>query len=177
MGDARPCRASPAHAGMHLIFRPPPPDFFPASPAHAGMHRINRLTATDITRFPRTRGDAPAGETTGDSTPWLPPHTRGCTLATEREESLTMASPAHAGMHPEEEGLAMADTSFPRTRGDAPVQVACYWCEGALPPHTRGCTGDGLATDIAGAASPAHAGMHPWRRMAATTCACSAPRT
>ena len=52
----------------------------PASPAHAGMYRRFTVKQSSPTGFPRTRGDVPIGMVRAARPPWLPPHTRGCTL-------------------------------------------------------------------------------------------------
>ena len=56
---------------------------------------------------------------------------------------------------------------FPRTRGDVPPAGTCRMRIGALPPHTRGCTGAGHRLGRRSGASPAHAGMYRLRRRAA----------
>ena len=140
------------------------------SPAHAGMDRgaswcTGSLGCFPRTRvalgcFPRTRGDGPSGcvapgilassfpRTRGDGpytrSPYsraspFPPHTRGWTRGT----SLGLArcfpragmdgwvtTPAHAGM----------DLSFPRTRGDGPMDESLMLNSAMFPPHTRGWT-------------------------------------
>ena len=72
---------------------------FVASPAHAGMHLDRSQTHHYVDRFPRTRGDAPDSPHEYQRRWELPPHTRGCTLDGRSLIPLTLASPAHAGMH------------------------------------------------------------------------------
>ena len=50
---------------------------------------------------------------------------------------------------------------FPRTRGDVPRTGKQLVVNGALPPHTRGCTVDRHRRVHRHLASPAHAGMYP----------------
>ena len=131
-----------------------------ASPAHAGMYRGKAGGVLPADRFPRTRGDVPEPGRGSRRRPWLPPHTRGCTLASPGERVLGGASPAHAGMYPP---LFRADgpgVGFPRTRGDVPEAGCAYRGDRALPPHTRGCTGAWTKPKAWSGASPAHAGMY-----------------
>ena len=50
-----------------------------ASPAHAGMYLVEKPPARISNGFPRTRGDVPQGLTAVGRGGGLPPHTRGCT--------------------------------------------------------------------------------------------------
>ncbi len=134
-----------------------------ASPAHAGMHLARLGLASVLTSFPRTRGDAPEHPRHHGRRRWLPPHTRGCTLAAIRAGQREVASPAHAGMHPGSPATPWRMASFPRTRGDAPAEERAANANTSLPPHTRGCTFRIPYAPLVNPASPAHAGMHPNR--------------
>ena len=157
-----------------------------ASPAHAGMHRFHERLIDVEGGFPRTRGDAPRNRFPDALAEMLPPHTRGCTGHSMSASSSGGASPAHAGMHrtenpppklkiasPAHAGMhrtifpdAGKQSSFPRTRGDAPSSSSTPPKRLSLPPHTRGCTHERTGTLSLARASPAHAGMHPALRSA-----------
>ena len=135
-----------------------------ASPAHAGMYR--QLLRWLVCRlcFPRTRGDVPEVGVYTWYEGELPPHTRGCTHDVQRYLTAETASPAHAGMYPGGNRKTHISWSFPRTRGDVPIQMTAARYSAGLPPHTRGCTGAGAGETARPRASPAHAGMYLGQR-------------
>ena len=132
-----------------------------ASPAHAGMYLVELFSTLAQSSFPRTRGDVPVGDPGAAVDRELPPHTRGCTLDSAQIREISMASPAHAGMYPAVGPANRPVVGFPRTRGDVPLLVRAAAAAAALPPHTRGCTGELSRGGGAACASPAHAGMYP----------------
>ena len=70
-----------------------------ASPAHAGMYPRAAPRSPTGRSFPRTRGDVPAHTDAYHRILSLPPHTRGCTVYSDRAGDGPAASPAHAGMY------------------------------------------------------------------------------
>ncbi len=147
-----------------------------ASPAHAGMYRTPSCSIRGPMSFPRTRGDVPLYAELAATGELLPPHTRGCTTVQVIPHVTDAASPAHAGMYPAPSTPRPSSAGFPRTRGDVPVLGAKTATGASLPPHTRGCTlADGVA-EVLPRASPAHAGMYPFRGPSSTGRACF-PRT
>ena len=116
----------------------------------------------DLPSFPRTRGDGPPGDTLSEFMQSFPPHTRGWTAVAEAISDNAGVSPAHAGMDPPESRLRPRKRSFPRTRGDGPLNLAGGRSQTPFPPHTRGWT---VVAKVLGellVVSPAHAGMDPW---------------
>ncbi len=156
------------------------------SPAHAGMDLPLRFPPPLRPRLPRPRGDGPVAPRVGPRCrPRSPPPTRGWTLRPAFVVAVDPVSPAHAGMDPCAASGALPTSSLPRPRGDGPgtARHACAgmgpcksppptrgWTladqravqqRGASPPPTRGWT---PVADIAAflvPVSPAHAGMDP----------------
>ena len=154
-------RSLPPHTRGCTRDRPELRDVPVASPAHAGMYPDQLLNVMMIEGFPRTRGDVPTVHGTTWPHEMLPPHTRGCTVATLCAASAPVASPAHAGMYPDQLLNVMMIEGFPRTRGDVPPTHRGRGRRRRLPPHTRGCTGRMVIISPPPRASPAHAGMYP----------------
>ncbi len=147
-----------------------------ASPAHAGMDPRRRLEGGLLDGFPRTRGDGPDAARGVLLPTALPPHTRGWTPLLRRVRPTPRASPAHAGMDLLDLLRPLVHGSFPRTRGDGPCVPRHINPPNALPPHTRGWTRGSRYSVAAWRASPAHAGMDRYTRLAARARVCF-PRT
>ena len=130
---------SPARAGMDPSPEPRESPDLVVSPARAGMDPCSRSLPTNLTRFPRTRGDGPAGDL-GDVNRFLfPPHARGWTRS-HREMPLDVrVSPARAGMDPPPSSVFEDKIGF--------------------PPHARGWTRGRAARRHPEQVSPARAGM------------------
>ena len=89
----------------------------------------------------------------------FPPHARGWTPATACNTVMSIVSPARAGMDPRRSSLPALRESFPRTRGDGPVDITVPGGAGAFPPHARGWTLHTEARQLVRTVSPARAGM------------------
>ena len=113
-------------------------------------------------RFPRTRGDVPRACATWLWAYSLPPHSRGCTWYPSHSVAIGRASPALAGMYPVHTYCVSTVGSFPRTRGDVPLEARASTHARLLPPHSRGCTAFFSTAGAVLIASPALAGMYPW---------------
>ena len=92
------------------------------SPAHAGMYRCCAPRSSTNGRFPRTRGDVPISTDDLLTLTEFPPHTRGCTGMAWPSFTMVVVSPAHAGMYPGLGRDTSLSKSFPRTRGDVPIE-------------------------------------------------------
>ena len=90
------------------------------SPAHAGMDPTFPESSTKAWRFPRPRGDGPAGTTEILKKQTVPPPTRGWTRADPGGKRRHHGSPAHAGMDPSSTPSCRPRRRFPRPRGDGP---------------------------------------------------------
>ena len=108
--------------------------------------------------YPRTRGEACAGNWRRPWLPGLPPHTRGSRFLLAFGLGVRGSTPAHAGK-PRRPARARARPAvYPRTRGEArPAGASRRDCSG-LPPHTRGSRRDGLRAAHVRGSTPAHAG-------------------
>ena len=131
-----------------------------ASPARAGMYLVALRRQVSLTGFPRTRGDVPVGNLERHFVGGLPPHARGCTLGLAAGSGDARASPARAGMYLGTGSGIRRRSSFPRTRGDVPVDADAQRVEILLPPHARGCTPASRRCRHRPPASPARAGMY-----------------
>ena len=94
------------------------------SPAHAGMYRSTGNPISRAPGFPRTRGDVPIKGAKGIGPKTFPPHTRGCTIADDMLALAQAVSPAHAGMYRTTSYHLRFSESFPRTRGDVPLDFS-----------------------------------------------------
>ena len=133
----------PAHAGMDREDVADEPHPSPGFPAHAGMDPEAWATADGAARFPRTRGDGPAG--------------RRVRLEGRR------GFPAHAGMDPKGANVGPGAGGFPRTRGDGPFGSGSTRMMNGVSPHTRGWTVVKRLMTAYVVGFPAHAGMDPTR--------------
>ena len=132
-----------------------------ASPAHAGIDLLPRLLRLRRGRFPRPRGDRPSPIRLAHLHTWLPPPTRGSTLAHSGQRRPAHASPAHAGIDLGPCIRMFFISGFPRPRGDRPSASATPPARRLLPPPTRGSTLCQTVWICPGLASPAHAGIDP----------------
>ena len=96
-----------------------------ASPAHAGMHPSGTPTRVSRTRFPRTRGDAPASDRGRGGGARLPPHTRGCTWPRCKSSLYRRASPHTRGCTAPAEGDALFPDASPAHA--VSVRLWGYW--------------------------------------------------
>ena len=130
-----------------------------ASPALAGMDPARGVTEQPVHRFPRARGDGPARCPDNAAAALLPPRSRGWTQRATGHRRPASASPALAGMDPDDRFRDRAGTGFPRARGDGPsthTPSASTW---RLPPRSRGWTRSMTLRTSCPTASPALAGM------------------
>ena len=124
------------------------------------MHPDGGGTSTWCAGFPRRRGDAPDG-CPGDLRPsQFPPQARGCTVGERYQHRGDLVSPAGAGMHLSWSYGPPCWAGFPRRRGDAPPAEPNAFQRWVFPPQARGCTAQRARKRVAGAVSPAGAGMH-----------------
>ena len=89
-------------------------------PAHAGMDPTRAAPVPRPGRLPRTRGDGPSASVLDWMAKLASPHTRGWTLALQRDYFGRCGFPAHAGMDPTRWSPAAPARWLPRTRGDGP---------------------------------------------------------
>ena len=152
-GFPRPRGDGPTGSGAHhrCVMFPPPTrgwtqgdsaglDARQVSPAHAGMDPAGGPPSSAWLRFPRPRGDGPARSRAQTSDPSFPPPTRGWTLRGVTARECRRVSPAHAGMDPPRETLAIIASCFPRPRGDGPILGRRKSSAFTFPPPTRGWT-------------------------------------
>ncbi len=137
-----------------------------ASPARAGMDLRPGLGAVAPNGFPRTGGDGPRSAVLRVWLRPLPPHGRGWTVGAHAKGINSQASPARAGMDLRPGLGAVAPNGFPRTGGDGPTTKHVAVVVWRLPPHGRGWTQVGGWQPPPGRASPARAGMDPWKATA-----------
>ncbi len=170
----RPRGDGPLHGGRRdgRQWVPPPTRGWPrtvahlriaaeGSPAHAGMAPRPSDRGTASWRFPRPRGDGPAGDGIEAGTGMVPPPTRGWPLPMNRGSRHPAGSPAHAGMARQYAGRSLTLFRFPRPRGDGPGLSNEYMGAMLVPPPTRGWLARARLAGFSAAGSPAHAGMAP----------------
>ena len=131
-------------------------------PAHAGMDPRRRPRPGGRPRFPRTRGDGPAGGVRGGLRGGVSPHTRGWTRHPKVVREPGQGFPAHAGMDPRRCSPPRPRRGFPRTRGDGPWVSDTPKSPCSVSPHTRGWTPSIGPPQPAPTGFPAHAGMDPY---------------
>ena len=134
------------------------------SPARAGMDRLPESRASARRGFPRTRGDGPHRMITRAGRALFPPHARGWTDAVSVLRRHASVSPARAGMDHTRTRPERSPCSFPRTRGDGPLDGRALVLVDQFPPHARGWTAHGRRRGVALPVSPARAGMDPSSR-------------
>ncbi len=132
-----------------------------ASPALAGMDPFQPAAFSSASSFPRARGDGPVIPQILCTFATLPPRSRGWTRGCARNQSPLRASPALAGMDPCKTWNFLAALSFPRARGDGPVDGLAAFSGAELPPRSRGWTRLDCREHRPDRASPALAGMDP----------------
>ena len=128
----------PAHAGMFLDIRSPPPRHW---------------------CFPRARGDVPWGYSAELPNGQFSPRTRGCSAGGQEWFLGLFVFPAHAGMFLIAHGGRLVETSFPRARGDVPPCRSPPPRPAVFSPRTRGCSETGKVFKGLSTVFPAHAGM------------------
>ncbi len=114
-------------------------------------------------RFPRPRGDGPAGPGDGCGGMRVPPPTRGWPPSRGGLLAWARGSPAHAGMARSKGGLNDRSHRFPRPRGDGPLKGPAGPTGPTVPPPTRGWPPRRRIAWRQRDGSPAHAGMAPKR--------------
>ena len=121
----------------------------PHAPAHvfpacAGMFRKNPTKDCAWCRFPRVRGDVPPGPNTVLTPVKFSPRARGCSQRALRLGSFLEVFPACAGMFQSPLFPAQHAFSFPRVRGDVPLEKSTDKNAKAFSPRARGCSAWGL---------------------------------
>ncbi len=135
------------------------------SPAHAWMVPASPKWPISARRFPRPRGDGPLFVRMRLKLPAVPPPTRGWSPRLHVVRRPSCGSPAHAGMVPWLNSIAVIRPWFPRPRGDGPTAPRIASSRLLVPPPTRGWSLTNQVDPAFAAGSPAHAGMVPaWAR-------------
>ena len=131
------------------------------------------------TRFPRVRGDVPPIDEGIATVLRFSPRARGCSGGFTHGEPFLEVFPAHAGMFlhssfsrsntrcfPAHAGMFRAggkhpyrQRSFPRARGDVPIDDVLDRLQQGFSPRTRGCSVVATAPPVDVTVFPAHAGM------------------
>ncbi len=145
-------------------------------PAHAGMAPTVPVLGSDRVTAPRTRGDGPSQLRVIASGESCSPHTRGWPLTSGNGQATGQLLPAHAGMAPLPQCDGVLGGSAPRTRGDGPHHEGPTPTGVGCSPHTRGWPPSGRLMSAYQSLLPAHVGMAPLLRPAASSAA-AAPRT
>src|SRR5690606_16873037 len=112
------------------------------SPAYAGIDPRLQHPGRRSRGFPRIRGDRPVHPGNSLKRPQVPPHTRGSTSRTRSNKTSIQVAPAYAGIDPSPPSPPPSAASFPRIRGDRPLERARTRLRFRFPPHTRGSTRD-----------------------------------
>ena len=143
----------------------PRPPALPCAPrgssAHAEMRRRRCTSASGVTGFLRSRGDAPGTGSLVTVTEGVPPLTRRCARERAVEESSGKGSSAHAEMRPRPLLPRRRAPRFLRSRGDAPAAKHVSAAVGSVPPLTRRCALGGSRVVVPYTGSSAHAEMRP----------------
>ena len=136
-------------------------------PAYAGMFlRIGPLVGIGA-GFPRIRGDVPSYICLSASSLAFSPHTRGCSGQAGKGHAGFAVFPAYAGMFRCSCIYPSRPLSFPRIRGDVPIQACRKRGKREFSPHTRGCSAVGVAEGGNEMVFPAYAGMFRPRNLPA----------
>ena len=130
-------------------------------PACAGMFRGPESSGGDKTSFPRMRGDVPWDSFKARLIAAFSPHARGCSLGTFTALDINSVFPACAGMFLNPFLHYPYQSSFPRMRGDVPVELRVPQGDSGFSPHARGCSAALHAIVAVVEVFPACAGMFP----------------
>ena len=114
-------------------------------------------------RFPRPRGDGPAGWLAQYNGNRVSPPTRGWTVDAPTTAPIRSGFPAHAGMDRRGSRRAGCRSWFPRPRGDGPERERIPLVDPRVSPPTRGWTRAPMGDLPTGQGFPAHAGMDQLR--------------
>ena len=132
---------------------------FQVFPAHAGMF-LHRMPDHGCgAGFPRARGDVPIGGGDFLKLRKFSPRTRGCSSRVTRAKQSPPVFPAHAGMFLIHPHTHMSTRSFPRARGDVPINNHSLSFLSVFSPRTRGCSAFQAPLRHTPCVFPAHAGM------------------
>ena len=132
-------------------------------PAHAGMLPPAPRSPPPRCRLPRTRGDAPPQGLPVAFRLRVAPHTRGCSRHAGAGGQRNPGCPTHVGMLHTSTASGTRSLSFPRDRGDAPIEQGDRTAVQSLAPHMRGCSARTQHVQSQDKVCPAHAGMLPSR--------------
>ena len=128
-------------------------------PAYAGMFRSVLRLLTQLSGFPRIRGDVPKTCTNQFLGSTFSPHTRGCSEVEHGILPSMIVFPAYAGMFRSQEGSGKYWWRFPRIRGDVPLLERGNAEAERFSPHTRGCSCAKMRHRMQPPVFPAYAGM------------------
>ena len=127
------------------------------------MFLIRFSMLTDLSCFPRVRGDVPASPNVPATPSRFSPRARGCSGADLAATFGGTVFPACAGMFPIISLTGAAHGSFPRVRGDVPDALIVLVFSPLFSPRARGCSARTLCKSTIRAVFPACAGMFPCR--------------
>ena len=131
------------------------------SPARAGIDPLPSVTASWISRLPRSRGDRPRMSVAAGRTGQAPPLARGSTRGSTLREVRGLGSPARAGIDPLHVFEVLVGERLPRSRGDRPGKRGGRWQAVEAPPLARGSTPAFVHRRRLHRGSPARAGIDP----------------
>ena len=134
------------------------------------MRRFRLLMDRGVSRFLRSRGDAPQEKEAARAAQEVPPLARRCAAIDHATRSIEVGSSARAEMRPPQPENAPPQGRFLRSRGDAPEAIASRGDKELVPPLARRCAAcpRRLAARSAGSSARAEmrrrgCGEHPWR--------------
>ena len=107
-------------------------------PAHAGMFLSRISVILRPSCFPRVCGDVPHQPRSGGKRCRFSPHTRGCSAHCPVGVLAGTVFPAYAGMFLRRAASSGCASSFPRIRGEVPLQAVMSAHLTSFSPHTRG---------------------------------------
>ena len=149
----------PPQARGWTLAVPPVVELPEVSPAGAGMDLPPTPGAHSHARFPRRRGDGPAGRGVLGGHAEFPPQARGWTPGRRLLFGPEAVSPAGAGMDRPLALPPVVPSCFPRRRGDGPLKERRRGGFRPFPPQARGWTGGRGGFVHRPDVSPAGAGM------------------
>ena len=146
---ARGCSYEPEGPTVHI-------DVFPAC---AGMFLENVHGKAIFPRFPRVRGDVPDVQRGQALVHPFSPRARGCSFGADPVVPTWVVFPACAGMFRIITRIIEIASSFPRVRGDVPLQINAVPVGETFSPRARGCSVLASAQLFRKGVFPACAGM------------------
>ena len=134
-------------------------DLLSVFPTRVGMDRPLLTASTVRFRFPHTRGDGPARNSTTSRLNLFSPHAWGWTAALADKAALQRVFPTRVGMDRLAPLARGARAGFPHTRGDGPIKAAFNKNEVPFSPHAWGWTGQRILPSASFNVFPTRVGM------------------